>query len=104
MNLSIAEKKRELLQGIEEESYLSASQKEELTTLVRGTEKLLVLSMVEDLLERLLIARAENYLLITRKIRQTLRMEQRRSSKNLEEEQNTADTAAMKELLDRIPS
>lgn len=93
------DRRKQLIADIEEESYLREDQKETLRALVATTEKLSVLATVEDLLTRLYTRRAENYLLIVRKLQQAVRFEQRSMDKEEEALRMQEDARAASALL-----
>lgn len=98
MEFTFDQQKEYLLRAIGEESYLTEAQQTQLRDIVSLTQKQVVLDTVEDLLQRLLVQRIENSILIVRKIQNAVRLE----SRNKERLQRGTDTAAVEELLQQI--
>lgn len=101
---TIDERRHQLLQDIAEESYLSDYQKDQLRAVVAHTDKSTVLDTVEDLLVRLFTRRAENYLLVVRKIQYALRLENRTLDKAQEATLQKAEQQEVEALLGELPT
>jgi len=96
------ERRKQIIKDIAEESYLRDDQKEILRTLVATTEQISVLVTVEDLLLRLFTRRAENYLLVVRKVQQAVRLENRHMDQEAEQNLSTQEEQEASALLKNL--
>jgi len=96
------ERRKQIIKDIAEERYLRDDQKEILRTLVATTEQISVLVTVEDLLLRLFTRRAENYLLVVRKVQQAVRLENRHMDQEAEQNLSTQEEQEASALLKNL--
>lgn len=96
------DQREQLLKAVEEETYLEEGQVDQLRALIQLTEKQVVLDTIDDLLQRLLIQRTENHLLILRKMQNALRLEVRKQDTEQESTVHASEDRASERLLQQI--
>lgn len=102
MDTQFEQRRRQLMIDILDEPYLTREQQEQLREVVNTTENEDVLNTTEDLLVRLFTRRAENYVLIIRKVQQAIRLENRNLDRADEHSLHQSEEQEASALLGRI--
>lgn len=102
MDTKQEQRRRQIMLDILDEPYLTEQQQQQLRAVVNDTEKLEVLDTTEDLLVRLFTQRAENYVMIVRKVQQAIRFESRQLDKADENKLHVSEEQEASALLGNL--